>query len=244
MQLFIRHRLQDKLILPLNYQHILQAIIYKNLNLGAEYSKFLHDNGFPYEKRKFKLFTFSLLQGKYEICEHKIIFRNEVFFEVRSPDIFMMNLLAEGIARNGIAYGDRHITDVDVILDDATIETDELYVKMLTPISVYSTDRETGKTYFYNPSEDEFRQLVKDNFVRKYTACYGVEPESSIEIEPAYVSVKDKYVTKYKNFYISGWFGEYYLYGRRKYLDFLYQTGLGSKNSQGFGMFSVLKQER
>ena len=39
---------------------------------------------------------------------------------------------------------------------------------------------------------------------------------------------------------ISGWYGEYYLVGKRKYLDFLYQTGLGSKNSQGFGMFDVI----
>lgn len=242
MQLFIRHDLQSKLVLPLNYQHILQAIIYKNLNSEAEYSKFLHDNGFPYEKRKFKLFTFSLLQGKYEIVERKIIFRNEVSFEVRSPDIFMMKVLAENISRNGIEYGDRHIVDVDVILNDSTIEADEIYVKMLTPISVYSTDTKNGKTYFYNPEEEDFCQLVNDNFMRKYIACYGVIPESNILIRSINVSTKDKCVTKYKNFYISGWLGIYCLYGQRKYLDFLYQTGLGSKNSQGFGMFSVLKQ--
>ena len=35
--------------------------------------------------------------------------------------------------------------------------------------------------------------------------------------------------------------GEYELIGEPKYLDFLYQTGLGSKNAQGFGMFEVEK---
>ena len=50
---------------------------------------------------------------------------------------------------------------------------------------------------------------------------------------------KDKYLTKYKGFFINGWKGIYQLSGERKYLDFLYQTGLGAKNSQGFGMFDV-----
>ncbi len=243
MQLLVKHRLPDKLVLPLNYQHILQAIIYKNLNCSIEYSKFLHDNGFPYGKRNFKLFTFSLLRGKYEIVERKIIFRDEVSFEIRSPDVFMMKLLSENIMRIGIKYGDTHITDVEVLLNDYTIESDEICINMLTPVSVYSTGLNDRKTYFYNPSETEFCDLINENFIRKYAACFGVPPQSGIFIEPVRVTEKDKYVTKYKNFYISGWLGKYNLYGRRKYLDFLYQTGLGSKNAQGFGMFSVLEED-
>lgn len=49
-------------------------------------------------------------------------------------------------------------------------------------------------------------------------------------------------MTKYKGFYISGWLGEYELSGEAKYLDFLYQTGLGSKNAQGFGLFDVVEE--
>ena len=55
------------------------------------------------------------------------------------------------------------------------------------------------------------------------------------------ITAKDKFVTRYKNFYISGWFSEYRLEGNRKHLDFLYQAGLGSKNSQGFGMYEIKK---
>ena len=33
--------------------------------------------------------------------------------------------------------------------------------------------------------------------------------------------------------------GEYLLNGPAPYLDFLYQVGLGSNNSQGFGMFEM-----
>jgi CRISPR-associated endoribonuclease Cas6 len=66
-----------------------------------------------------------------------------------------------------------------------------------------------------------------------------VAPESNIELIPVQVTEKDKYVTRYKDFYMSGWNGDYILRGKRKYLDFLYQVGLGGKNAQGFGMFTI-----
>ena len=240
MQLLIRHELKEKLVLPLNYHHILQAIIYRNLNPSMGYSQFLHDSGFSFGSRSFKMFTFSLLQGKYDIVDKKIIFRDEVFFEVRSPEIFMIRMLAQNILQNGIDYGKTHISEVEVLVGNETVEEDELYIKMISPISVYTTDPETKKTYFYSPMDQEFAQLVNENFIRKYIACYGVEPEGNVFIRPASVEQRDKYVTNYKNFYISGWMGVYCLYGERKHLDFLYQAGLGSRNSQGFGMFNIV----
>lgn len=75
--------------------------------------------------------------------------------------------------------------------------------------------------------------MINDNFFRKYIACYGVVPKLRIYMESICIINKNKCV-QYKNFYISGWKGIYHLYGERKYLDFLYQTGLG--------MFMVLEQ--
>lgn len=82
--------------------------------------------------------------------------------------------------------------------------------------------------------------MVNDNFYRKYQAYYGVVPCSSISMELHGDGIPKKMVTRYKNSYITAWYGTYCLKGERKYLDFLYQTGLGAKNSQGFGMFELL----
>ena len=245
MQLLVTHELKEELVLPLNYHHILQAIIYRGLEDSDEFHRehfndFLHDKGFSNGKRSYKLFTFSLLQGKYEIEGRKIVFRDKVSFEVRSPDSLVIQRLAGGFAKNGIQYGDVHVSDVKTVLKDRTVENDVVPVEMVTPICVYSTDSETKKTHFYDPSEPEFGEAVNDNFIRKYTAFCGVEPESDVVIEPIRITPKDKFVTNYKGFYISGWKGVYCLYGERKYLDFLYQAGLGSRNSQGFGMFRLL----
>lgn len=240
MQLIIRHRLPQNLVLPINYNHILQAIIYKGVSASADYSEFLHDSGFSYGSRSFKLFNFSLLQGKYDIVDKSISFRNEVFFEVRSPDIFMIRVLAESISKNGIDYGGLHISDVEVFLFDETVEDNAVQIQMVSPLCVYTTDPDTKRTHFYSPMEPEFPQLVNENFVRKYSACYGKAPESGVAIEPHHITDRDKFVTSYKGFYISGWMGTYYLYGARKHLDFLFQSGLGTRNSQGFGMFNIL----
>ena len=239
MQLIISHSLPEKLILPMGYHHVLQSIIYHNLQESAGISTFLHNRGFDADKRQYRMFVFSGLKGKYEIEAGKIIFREQVSFQVRSPEHLFLKLLKESIEKNGINYLGQRYTDVKVTLADDVISTNHLKIRMLSPICIYSTDRESGKTHFYGPDEAEFAKRVNENFRRKYLAYTGIEPSSDIVLKPLRIEKKDKYVTKYKGFYISGWLGEYELSGEPKYLDFLYQTGLGSKNSQGFGMFEV-----
>jgi CRISPR-associated endoribonuclease Cas6 len=242
MQLLVQHNISGTLELPINYHHILQAIVFSGIRANEEYSSFFHDEGFVRENRKFKMFTFSELNGKYEIAGKKILFRDAVRFEVRSPDARFIRILQDGFQKNGITYGSSRISDIRTDLRDRTIEQEEVFIKMLTPICVYSTDPFTKKTFFYRPGDLGFSEQVEQNFMRKYQAYYGVKPESGISLQPVEVSYGDKCVTKYKNFYIDGWRGIYQLSGERKYLDFLYQTGLGSKNSQGFGMFKLIQE--
>lgn len=239
MQLIITHETEPELVLPINYHHILQSIIFKAIEKTPEYEKNIHDYGYENGKRIYKLFQFSLLKGKYKIEQKNIIFYETVRFEIRSIDVQMLLALKKYFERNGICYGKHMIDKVDVRLEDTTIEKEDILIKMKTPLSVHSTDKLTHKTIFYSPYEKKFTELVKDNFKRKYKAYTGKLPDSDIEIEIIKVSDKDKYVTNYKGFYISGWCGIYRLKGERKYLDFLYQTGLGDRNSQGFGMFDL-----
>ena len=247
MQLKIRHTLSEELALPLSYHHIIQSIIYRGLADESGYSRHMHNSGYAANNvnnvgRRYKLFNFSLLRGNSRVMNRQIIFRDYVEWEIRSPDIYMMRLLESVFRKNGIHYGNQHFSDVALRLMNETVEKDSIHIRMLSPICLYSTNKETKKTYFYSPQEAAFPEQVNDNFVRKYTACYGIPPDSGIEIETVKVRRRDKYVTKYKEFYLSGWLGEYRLTGERKYLDFLYQTGLGSRNAQGFGMFEESPQ--
>ncbi len=237
MQLKISHKLSSELTLPIGYHHVLQSIIYNNMRGQDNYSNFIHNEGYTYQERQFRMFTFSLLEGKYNISDGKISFRDEVSFEVRSPDHKLIRIIKDNIENRGIQYPDRIIKETNLSLLDYQIDKNHILIKMGSPLSVYSTDESTKQTHFYTPEDSQFASMVNDNFKRKYSAYTGIMPSSDVIIKPVKVSPKDKYVTKYKGFYLSGWKGQYELTGEKKYLDFLYQTGIGAKNAQGFGLF-------
>ena len=185
MQLKIRHTLSEELALPLSYHHIIQSIIYRGLADESGYSRHMHNSGYAADNvnnmgRRYKLFNFSLLRGNYRVMNRQIIFRDYVEWEIRSPDIYMMRLLESVFRKNGIHYGNQHFSDVALRLMNETVEKDSIHIRMLSPICLYSTNKETKKTYFYSPEEEAFPEQVNDNFVRKYTACYGIPPNSGI----------------------------------------------------------------
>jgi CRISPR-associated endoribonuclease Cas6 len=240
MQLVITQNLEKELRLPLGYHHIVQSAIYRCMGNEDEYGTFLHDKGYSAENRNFKMFTFGMLRGKYSIEGKQIVFRDIVTLEVRSAENMVIERVAAYVEKNGITYLGENYRDLSVKVSDYTVESSEVTLHMQSPICVYSTNPELKKTYFYSPDDAEFVEMVNASFKRKYQAYYGIEPDSDICITPLRVTSKDRTLTKYKGFYITAWNGIYFLEGKRKYLDFLYQTGLGSKTSQGFGMFDVL----
>lgn len=240
MQLLIYMNTGCPVTMPINYNHILQSVIYKTLSYSADVSEFVHNTGYSYGDRKYKMFQFSLLNGKYRINQKMITFSDNISFEIRSPENRFIQLLYAGFMENGILFGREHFRDVGLELRDYTVEETEILIKMKTPVTVYSTDTESGVSYYYAPDESCFYEKINENFYRKYMAYCGMPPVSPIQIEPVRISARDKFVTKYKQSYINGWYGIYKLAGKRNYLDFLYQAGLGGKNSQGFGMFELL----
>ena len=243
MRLLVEHDTDGGLKLPINYHHILQSIIYASLDTDSAYGKLIHDRENRDENRAYKFFNFSLIKGKYQVSGKNIVFPERVHYEIRSIYPEFIDMLAKNMEKNGIRYGDKIIKDVTLKKEDRTVEEKDITVRMLSPVTVHRTDMESKKTYFPSPEEELFKELVRDNFHRKYAAYSGSPPDSEIEIIPLKVNSRDKYVTNYKDFYISGWWGIYRLKGERKYLDFLYQTGLGNRNSQGFGMFEVMEED-
>ncbi|ADU51675.1 CRISPR-associated protein Cas6 [Thermaerobacter marianensis DSM 12885] len=55
-----------QLVLPLQYNSMLQGLVYHLLE-GTEVAEFLHDQGFTRGARRYKMFTFSRLEGVYTI---------------------------------------------------------------------------------------------------------------------------------------------------------------------------------
>lgn len=120
-------------------------------------------------------------------------------------------------------------------------------VRMLSPITVHSTYRSSeGRkvTQYFSPYDPAFCHLVTENLAKKYEAYFGHPSESGLEIKPLRFGKKDKVVTRFKGTVIEAWNGVYELHGAPEVLSFACAAGLGSRNSQGFGMPEVQSVSR
>ncbi|HFI0468321.1 TPA: CRISPR-associated endoribonuclease Cas6 [Streptococcus suis] len=242
MQLTIRLECQRQQGLPLSYNYLVQAAIYNLLREDSDLSHRLHDVGYQLENRKFKLFSFSSLRGEHTIQEKVIYFHNFVELEIRSIDSEIIQTLARSLLNKETLK----IGEIDFYINDFTISRKELKgdsyrIRMLSPIVLHRTIDK--KTIYLSPMDRDFQKQLNHNLSKKYQAYYGKEMEGKIELLPIYFKDRNKVVTKYKEFYITGWRGDYQLHGPSYLLNFLYQVGLGEKNSMGFGLFEFQNKE-
>ena len=223
--------------LPLNYQYGIQSMLYGVLRDSGD--DFWHDAGAKVGSRRFKLFVFSQLRGRRIMEGKRIRFTDRVYLDVRSVRDDFCEALADSFAR----FPELNLCGVPLRVEAMKLSTEEivwdtLAIRMLSPMTVYES-RENHTRYF-TPLDAEFGERISANFRNKFRAFYGKDPRGGVELVPLSVGAEDKTVTRFKGIYITAWKGEYRLAGYPDDLTFLYYTGLGAKNSGGFGMFEPL----
>ncbi|MFH1777536.1 MAG: CRISPR-associated endoribonuclease Cas6 [Candidatus Omnitrophota bacterium] len=233
------------IVLPKGHNHILQAFVYRLFDPLLR--SFLHDRGYAHEKRKFRLFTFSRLQGVFKQAQDTISFQPPVSLCISSPKNEILQSLAEGLFREEtyvLGKNRVYVNSINVLPRPQWKE--EIIVRMLSPVTVYSTlfKKDGGKkTYYYAPQEEEFSRLIAENLKKKYIAHKGDVPaDFDFHISAHRVRPQDQKVILYakdkqRPTVIKGWMGQYKLRAAAEILEFAYDTGIGSKNSQGFGCF-------
>lgn len=230
----------NRIKLPLASASTVQGLIYNALHSDSSFSHNLHENGHSFNQRKFKLFSFSELRGNYTIFEKQIIFDNRISLEIRSVDAYMIQLLYSYFSSNKtVTLGNNTVNIESATLENKMIFSDRVKVKTASPITVYSTT-EDGHTIYFSPHEESFYEAIAENAKRKQNSYLKGISDFDFSITPAEDAHFIKRATRFKSTFITAWHGEFYLQGSIEVLNFLYNTGLGSKNSQGFGMFYVL----
>jgi len=123
--------------------------------------------------------------------------------------------------------------------ENEIIETD---IETLSPIVAYRTQKNVDKKYtmYFKPTEREFSEILKQNLERKMDSL-GISENNDFFFCPVkYEFPKGEAVVKYKGTIIKGHSGRFLLKCSKKAFSFLYHSGLGSKNSQGFGMIKII----
>lgn len=244
MRLFIELSSEKDFVIPIHYNYYVQSFLYKSIS--PKLARILHDHGFPIGKRRFKLFTFSRILGEYQINNNdgNIAFTSPFKLIVSSiMKEFIEDIGEELMRKEKVKVFSQWVSLNSVEVSDLSINRDKLQIKMLSPITIYSTlSRADGrkKTYYYSPFEKEFSQLISENAKKKFKAFYGKEPNGEIHLISLNVNKSNERIIFYKGIVIKGWMGIYGLSGDQQLMKLAYDAGLGGKNSQGFGCFEVL----
>ena len=235
--------------LPVQYNHIVQSMIYSNLD--CLFANWLHNQGYDYKKRIFKLFTFSKLfcsKREFDPKNRRITFYGPFYLKIASVNSKLLESLASHLIKSQYVKLNGNICFITSIEVEAPVEyRAPALIKAISPIVTYSTLIDVSgkkKTYYFSPFEQEFQEKILDNLKRKWIALHKTKDAPSLEgayIKPKKVTNRNQVIAIFKEqTVIKGWTGVYELNLPEPYFYLAYDSGLGSKNSQGFGMFEVI----
>ena len=245
MRITVNFVSDNPVFLPFSLNEIVQGFIYWNMEESL--AKKIHDSGFLWEKRSFKLFTFSRIRGSYEKHGGGFCFRPPFGLVISSPKIEILESLAEHLFKAGqVRLGDNMVRVESVNVHARQEFKTQALIKMLSPMTAYSTLQTMDgkpKVYYYSPHESEFAELIKKNLMKKYEVLKELDGSSlELAVEPVGVKKQDEIMVRFKGGWVKGWMGKYRLIGSPELIEVGYDAGLGSKNSQGFGCFEIVNQ--
>ena len=243
---------EGPLRVPVQYNHLLQGLVYHNLDRVL--SEWLHEEGHAYGQRRFKLFTFSRLFGKREARNGRITFGSPVHFYLASVYARVLGSLAEHLlTRPTVRLGSARCRVEEVAVEPKP-EIDPakpVIFKALSPITAYSTlstPEGKKKTYYYAPQEEEWSKALVANLGRKAKALeWAADVDEDLKeawVRPRKVHMTDQKILDFKGTVIKGWTGLYEANLPEPYFRLAYDAGFGAKNAQGFGMVELLHNRR
>lgn len=232
----------DVIKLDFQYPLLLRALIYHLL--PDDFAQFLHDTGYAYEKRSFKLFTFSRIFGRRvqgaRKTNYPLVFEPQIHFYLSSPVNEILEYVAnESLKRDNLRLGTNRVILKAIEVENPQIFTEKVKIRMLSPMTIRSTVTTAEgkkKSYYYHPLESEFSELMRRNLEKKYQLVYHQKLQGHLQIIPRGRN-KERILKGDRNFIIKAWDGYYELEGTPELIQLSYDTGLGEKNSLGLGMW-------
>jgi CRISPR-associated endoribonuclease Cas6 len=249
-------------ILPINYQYPLSAVIYRILQKAdADYSAFLHNQGYTKGLKTFKFFTFSDIEAPFKISGDRLkCFSAEVslvvsFYLPKAAENFIKGLFLH----QQIEIADNHSRAVFIISQVEALATlpatvkevglSQIMVKPISPI-VCGLKNQRGNYDYLAPTHPQYTQQLLYNWKEKFETLYEqAETEkaflgASIEVVLNNQPPKSRLVTikagtpeetkikGYNNFGLR-------VIGTKGTLEMLMGSGAGVYNSLGMGCLGV-----
>lgn len=231
---------------PIEYRRVILSYI-KNALTSCNNGKF-YDDFFGEVKQKD--YCFSVIFPKAKFANDEIQIENneiKIIFSSDDKNKTGLKLFSAFIGQKNISFplendnsmilkSIKNIKREEILNDRAIFKT-----TLGSGICVRDHDRETNKDKYYIYSDKEFREKLK--FVLKnelINAGFSESQADNISINP--IQCK-KAVAKHYKRYIDITLGMIEISGNRFVLQYLYDTGIGSRKSAGFGMVDLVTQD-
>lgn len=237
----------DFIRVPRANLHLFQALIYSVL--PPDHASFLHDEGYGAYGRHLKLFAMSwpISETPPEFEERAIRFPSPVKIVISTP----IPETAEGITVSILKSGRLRIGNNPVICskfeaEQQTVTGNSIIVKTLSPITCYAKTERGGKPYtlYYNPDQQEFENLIYNNLILKFQALNPEKPLPHGRVAVTPIGNLYERLSRFKekaSFPVVGWSGKFLLEGPKELLQIALDSGIGSKNSGGWGCLTKEK---
>jgi len=249
----------DKFILPQGYNPYVQGLVNACIPEDIKWSGIATGT----EEAHFKLFTFSQLYAKsverIDIAprdgveadghiHYQLVMSSPVWFYLSSPSPEFIEALTPRLQQAHDLHLERNLVQsVRVVAAyPVTIPTHGLVtwrIRTISPITVYQSEsKDSNSAHYFAPDDPLFAKLVLDNAVRKYYAWTQEKAPSDGFSISCLDHTPHLAVISFKDTPVHGYTGRFQLTGDAKLLSFLYESGLGGKNSHGFGMFDIVPE--
>lgn len=232
---------KEQFKVPFSYQGILQGFIYNTFS-KTELGDFYHNNGFESDNKKFKLFVFSNIYGRYIVEDNQMVFDNYFSILLASMDEqFIMNLYKYLITNNTVVINNQlvNVESIDIINDIHFFGTKQITLKTLSPIVTYRT--EDNYFHYFSIEDEEFEGIIKQNLKRKYESYFNKDLDLFFKVIK--VNNSKHRIVKFKNTTYKAYIGELVVEVNFDTLNVLMNAGLSSKGSCGFGMVEIKNEK-
>lgn len=243
-------------MLPMDYQYYLSAWIYKVIGQAdPEFSDFLHSQGYLNGHRSFKLFGYSPLSfGKPILWKEKSLFEiqenqlsvNISFHLAEAAEKFIIGLFNNQQLYIGDRFNGLDLTVASVERLPAFDAGEMVAYRALSPVVVSILPE--GKKYpdYLNPENESYEVLLRQNLANKFNSIPGNVP---IEIISPFrfelkSSARSKLITikpyTPEQSKVRGFVFDFSLTCPAEIHRLIWTTGIGEKNSMGFGWVEMI----
>ncbi len=225
-------RAEKNAVIPVNYQHHLSSAIYYFIEENnPDLSSSLHHS------RRFKFFNFSNLKiDRKKVEGEKIhIYPGALLFNFSSPNSEILKATITGMLQTGeITIGkERLAIDRIEILETPQFGTTALF-RTLSPVYIDSGEKPRRDLL---PDDPRWKKRLEENTARKYEEYTGKKPPGPTKIGDVYWFRRKRIKIRESWWHCAN--AEFTVQAPPEILLFIWETGIGNKNSQGFGCLEM-----